>query len=723
MIIEPKATRETDTPVDPRKRLDINIPEKLSRLPLYFVMLVTGIALYLKSALPTQAATPPAEPDYSGDKESASVGRFRTETAEAEVEIDEMTTQGVAEEPVANTVMSSGSNWDTNFRLPDAPSLAFASVVEAFSPQLAPFFPVAFGFTPQNDNAAPARTSGNASNPSGRPAGKPASGPGTDNDDGGDEVDNDNDDDAEGNPPSPQANRAPFTSGPVRLHDVFAGQVVLIGLAQLLHGAGDADGNSLSINDITVSGGTLAQVGGGWSLTTLPGMLGTVTFTYDISDGLIEIIQTAMLEIVRKVHELTADDDVYVGTIYDDDIDGLFGDDLIDARAGNDVVVGGEGADTIVGGEGNDQLSGGLGDDFIFGGAGNDVIGGGDGDDQLFGDEGDDIIDGDAGDDLLMGGVGDDVLDGGIGTDSVHGEDGDDIADGGDGDDAVTGGLGDDVINGGAGSDSLEGNEGNDFISAGADDDQAIGGDGDDLLSGDAGADRLEGNDGNDIVEGGEGNDLLFGNAGADTMRGGDGDDAIEAGEGNDRIEGDSGNDRLDGGEGRDVLDYSGFTAEIYIDLANGTASSAEIGVDLVEQMEEVIGGAGDDIFVVGGTATVLSGGEGDDLFIFAVSGDDATLSQQIVHEILDFVVGDRIRVADYDVAHRERTEEERFEDLYEELSPGLDGGLPIRVHHERYDDMDHTVIEADLDRNDVYEISITVHGVLLPLTVEPIVA
>src|SRR5690606_11814044 len=138
--------------------------------------------------------------------------------------------------------------------------------------------------------------------------------------------------------------------------DVFAGQAVLIGLSQLLYGASDPDGDTLSINGLTVSGGTLVAVGSAWSFATVPGMLGTITFTYQISDGLLDIVQTAILEIVRNVHRLTPHDDVFVGTPYDDDIDGLAGNDLIDARGGNDVVVGGLGHDHIVGGDGDDQL-------------------------------------------------------------------------------------------------------------------------------------------------------------------------------------------------------------------------------------------------------------------------------------------------------------------------------------------------------------------------------
>jgi hypothetical protein len=114
--------------------------------------------------------------------------------------------------------------------------------------------------------------------------------------------------------PRTRGNRAPITIGPVRLNDVFAGQVVLIGLSQLLFGTTDPDGDILTINDITLTGGTLVQTAAGWSFATVPGMLGIVTFTYNISDGLVEIVQTATLQVVRNTVLLTPHDDVFVGT-------------------------------------------------------------------------------------------------------------------------------------------------------------------------------------------------------------------------------------------------------------------------------------------------------------------------------------------------------------------------------------------------------------------------
>lgn len=813
MIIEGKANRQQSEPVDPRKRLDFNAPEKISRVPIYFALLITGIAAYLKSAFPAQSqgeASPLDNGLSSANSSAPRGGRM----APGQHDIDNMTTGSIGDEGANNAIGGSLHGWNSGFSMPDPVSLNYAAGSSEFlGPQVAAFFPAAFNYHPQNDNeAGSAGQQGPVTIPD-------RQGPGTDQpsdpivDEDEPTPDNDDDDDDDNAPTT--GNRAPTVAGPVRLRDVFAGQVMLIGLSDLLFGAADPDGDILTINDIVATGGTMVQTSNGWSFATLPGMLGLITFTYNISDGLIEILQTASLQIVRNTVLLTPWDDVFVGTPWDDDIDGLAGDDIIDARAGNDVVVGGLGDDHINGGDGDDQLFGGMGDDVIFGGRGNDLIGGGAGDDRLFGEDGDDTLEGDEGEDLLMGGAGNDILDGGVGDDELDGEDGDDVIvagagddvarggagrdalqgndghdelfggaeadlidggagddelegnegddvlvagtgddvasghegadviDGDDGDDELYGGDGDDVIDGGLGDDVIEGNGDNDTLIAAAGDDVVSGGDGDDQLHGDEGDDTLLGDAGDDVLDGGEGSDTLDGGIGDDTLLGaagddelyggagddlilaGSGDDEIAAGQGDDTIMGDAGHDLINGGDGHDTLDYSEFTADIHLDFEAGIAWSAEIGEDLFEDVEEVVGGQGNDTFVFGETTAIISGGLGDDLFIFTVSdetlanNDTQALSRQLMFQILDFVVGDRVHVADYELSHRaERLEEERFGEIYDELEEGFEAGLPIRVTHAYYDDMDHTIIEADVDRNDFYEISITLDGVQLPLTI-----
>ena len=42
-----------------------------------------------------------------------------------------------------------------------------------------------------------------------------------------------------------------------------------------------------------------------------------------------------------------------------------------------------------------------------------------------------------------------------------------------------------------------------------------------------------------------------------------------------------------------------------------------------------------------------------------------------------------------------------------------------IRIRHERYDDVDHSIIEADLDRDSTYELAIVVEGTNLPFYIQ----
>jgi T5SS/PEP-CTERM-associated repeat protein len=143
------------------------------------------------------------------------------------------------------------------------------------------------------------------------------------------------------------------------------------------------------------------------------------------------------------------------------------------------------------------------------------------------------------------------------------------------------------------------------------------GGAGDDTLSGPINSPlQIDGNDGNDSLTGGDQGDIL---------NGGDGDDNLDAGPGNDQINGQGGNDtivgghgegddRIDGGDGTDTVKYVSATQTIIVDLAAGTASGdPAIGVDTLTNIENVVGGSGDDVILGNDTANNLQGGPGDD--------------------------------------------------------------------------------------------------------------
>jgi Ca2+-binding RTX toxin-like protein len=160
-----------------------------------------------------------------------------------------------------------------------------------------------------------------------------------------------------------------------------------------------------------------------------------------------------------------------------------------------------------------------------------------------------------------------------------------------DGKDTLLGGAGDDSINGLGNRDSLVGLAGNDTIIGGGADafddrDALFGGAGDDLLSGGVGADRLIGGDGNDVLIGGPGDDRIFGGAGIDT------------------------------------LSFAGLPAEPVVVLLQASRSQELFwprelpgvhGTDLVVSIENVIGGAGNDVLSGSNFRNVLDGADGND--------------------------------------------------------------------------------------------------------------
>ena len=155
-----------------------------------------------------------------------------------------------------------------------------------------------------------------------------------------------------------------------------------------------------------------------------------------------------------------------------------------------------------------------------------------------------------------------------------------------------------------AGDDELTGTADADVIFALAGDDIVAGGAGNDVIDGGAGDDTLSGDEGDDLLKGGAGDNLLFGGAGNDILIGGNEDDT------------------LDGGAGTDTVDYSGDTAGIVVDLANGTADGDGIGSDELISIEKVIGGSGNDTLIGNDGANLLHGSAGNDT-LDGGAGDD----------------------------------------------------------------------------------------------------
>lgn len=243
--------------------------------------------------------------------------------------------------------------------------------------------------------------------------------------------------------------------------------------------------------------------------------------------------------------------------------------------------------------------------------------------DNFYGTSGDDAFFGDAGNDYLSGGQGDDRLYGGLGNDRVIGDDGNDHLEGLEGNDVVEGGAGNDDLYGGLGNDALFGGDGDDLLFGGAGNDRLVGG---------AGNDRIEGQDGNDVIDGGAGDDTVYDGNGNDKVTGGDGNDVLYSGYGKDAVYGGNGDDVIvdvgvskdvyDGGAGIDTVDYSAAVSAVSVNLLKNVAAGADIGKDELKNIENAIGGSGNDVLVGGRGANVLDGGLGNDVLNGGLGND-----------------------------------------------------------------------------------------------------
>lgn len=628
MIIDVKATRQAPAEPTPAQRYALKSMDRKSRTPLALGLMLAGLVVYLKSFLVGGShATEGSAP------EPAAAGEIDPEPSpqERELALAAMSPPFSPPESAAGDAPH-GSGGRIVEEMPPARFMQIESPpVESFGTEASISIdardwissnPLGFDWLAANDNSSPGFHG---------PDGPQPHDPGEPHDPGPDTTDTAPDAPGEAGDPACEdddekaPNRAPRVSGPVYLLDLAGCAVLLIGLEELLRNAHDPDGDALSVENLTVSHGTLMPADDGWLFQGGPQLEGEVTITYAVTDGALSVAQVAYLMVRRNVTTGSPHDDIILGSMCADEIDGGDGDDNIDARAGDDIVFGGDGDDHIVAGDGNDTVFAGAGDDIVFGGRGDDHLSGGDGDDRLYGGDGDDILFGDVGADLLDGGAGDDMLDGG---------------------------------------------------------------------------------DGDDLLDGGDGHDVLVGGAGRDRVLGGNGDDHIVA-----TADGEA--DVYDGGDGHDTLDYSATEAGVTVDLSAGVATGSEIGEDTVRSVEAVIGGAGDDHLIAApGMATTFTGGLGDDIFEFLPPGAAALADAPPAptHTVIDFAVGDRIRMSKYDIFERALDRlEDRFEEIYGDDFD--DDDIAIRYRHDRTDEMSRTVVEADINGDGTWETTIAIEG------------
>ncbi len=132
----------------------------------------------------------------------------------------------------------------------------------------------------------------------------------------------------------------------------------------------------------------------------------------------------------------------------------------------------------------------------------------------------------------------------------------------------------------------------------------------------------LTGDDGDNLIIGGAGDDTLNGAGGDDVLIGGEGDDLFIAAPG-------LGDDTYDGGAGNDTITFAASDDDLIINLSDGTARDARgadgIGSDTILNIENVIGGSGNDTIIGNEYENILRGGAGDD-FIDGRGGQDTAV-------------------------------------------------------------------------------------------------
>ena len=380
--------------------------------------------------------------------------------------------------------------------------------------------------------------------------------------------------------------------------------------------------------------------------------------------------------------------DTFRGTIEEAVVTGGTGDDQIDASGfgGKATLDGGGGNDTLTGGNAGDTLIGGLGNDTLIGRGGDDSY-------EFPADSmlGSDLVTEEAGggtDTLDFSGTisfgvtvnlslttaqavvendhltltltrvnGIERVVGGAQGDNLTGDGTANTLEGGNGDDLLAGGLGNDTIKGGSGTDRIL--EVRDANLALANTELVIGAERDTLISietatltGGAGNNTLDATDftlGGVVLSGESGDDTLVGSPLSDALNGGHGSDVLSGGLGDDvytfslnTLAGEDTVTEASGG-GTDTLDYSAttdttraLTVRLNQTSAQTVASAGAAvfqtlvlsGADVIENL---VGGAANDLLVGNALANsiegrdgndVIRGGEGDDVLI-GNAGDD----------------------------------------------------------------------------------------------------
>jgi Ca2+-binding RTX toxin-like protein len=122
---------------------------------------------------------------------------------------------------------------------------------------------------------------------------------------------------------------------------------------------------------------------------------------------------------------------------------------------------------------------------------------------------------------------------------------------------------------------------------------------------------------------------VLIGNGGNDTLAAGAGDDTLVGGNGNDMLSGMGGVDVLEGGAGVDTASFADETGAIIATAAGASLTTVTIGgiaADTLLEIENLVGGAGNDTLTGTIDANQIRGGMGNDT-LFGLDGSDVLAS------------------------------------------------------------------------------------------------
>ncbi|MCX7228267.1 MAG: hypothetical protein NTW15_04520, partial [Burkholderiales bacterium] len=386
--------------------------------------------------------------------------------------------------------------------------------------------------------------------------------------------------------------------------------------------------------DMTVSN-AVRQPDGSWKLTLAPDTDYSrlnVTLTYPVSDaatpsqfalgvsidladsavtrGTVERSVDVLMQDVNSAADMIGVNPVTGAPVFVLPLRGLS--DEIRAGAGDDVVKGQAGNDRLYGEAGDDQLFGGVGDDFLMGAAGADLLDGGTGSDTVSWSDATGSVQVDLAASTVggAGAIGDRIvsIENAIGTgfnDVLLGTAGANRLEGAVGDDRIAGRGGADILIGGAGTDTLDYSESDAGVLINLQTEFAAGGH--------AQGDTISGFEN---VIGSAHDDLLVGTAGVNLLLGGAGDD---------RLVGGGGADVLDGGAGTDTADYSASQQAVTVDLDPGTGRGGDAEGDTLLSIENLVGGAGNDLLAGSASENTIDGGSGSDR-LEGRAGDDTLI-------------------------------------------------------------------------------------------------